>query len=186
MVPDGDPVIAVGSAANWPGKQWRPEYFVELVKRLTDQDGPLPDARIAVLAAEHERKQVQPLLDAIPADRMLDLVGTPLPVAAAALGRCAFFVGNDSGLMHMSAAMGTPTLGLFGPSRTSQYAPWGKLMATVRTLESYDEIISAPGYDHRTTGTVMDSLTVDMAEDAARALWARVTAVKAEPKRWQA
>jgi hypothetical protein len=32
----------------------------------------------------------------------------------------------------------------------------------------------------------MDSLTVDMAEDAARALWARVTAVKAEPKRWQA
>ncbi len=186
LVPDGDPVIAVGSAANWPGKQWRPEYFVELVKRLTDQDGPLPDARIAVLAAEHERKQVQPLLDAIPADRMLDLVGTPLPVAAAALGRCAFFVGNDSGLMHMSAAMGTPTLGLFGPSRTSQYAPWGKLMATVRTLESYDEIISAPGYDHRTTGTVMDSLTVDMAEDAARALWARVTAVKAEPKRWQA
>ncbi len=129
---------------------------------------------------------MQPLLDAIPADRMLDLVGTPLPVAAAALGRCEFFVGNDSGLMHMSAAMGTPTLGLFGPSRTSQYAPWGKLMATVRTLESYDEIISAPGYDHRTTGTVMDSLTVDMAEDAARALWARVTAVKAEPKRWQA
>jgi len=183
LVPDGGPVLAVGCAANWPGKQWRPEYFVELVNRLTGSEGPMPDARVAVIAAAQERGQAQPLLDAIPADRMLDLVGTSLPVAAAALRRCAFFIGNDSGLMHMSAAIGTPTLGLFGPSRTSQYAPWGELTATVRTVESYDEIISAPGYDHRTTGTVMGSLTVDMAEKAARTLWNRVVAAKAELKR---
>ncbi len=185
LVPEGGPVLAVAAAANWPGKQWRPEYFVELIERLTRPDGPLPEARVAVIAAAQEGKQVQPLLDAFPADRLLNLIGTTLPVAAAALRRCALFVGNDSGLMHMSAAMGTPTLGLFGPSRTEHYAPWGELTATVRTVKSYDEIISAPGYNRLTTGTLMDSLTVDMAEEAACALWARVAAAKAEMKRKQ-
>ena len=52
-------------------------------------------------------------------------------------------------------------------------------------MKSYDEIISAPGYNRLTTGTLMDSLTVDMAEEAACALWARVAAAKAEMKRKQ-
>lgn len=180
LVPDGGPVLAIAAAANWPGKQWRAEYFAELVARLTGPAGILPGARIAVLAAQQERSQVEPLLQAVPPERLLDLVGrTELPVAAACLRRCAFFVGNDSALMHMSAAMGTPTLGLFGPSRETHYAPWGDRAAWVRTALRYDEIVGAPGYDHRTTGTCMDSLTVDMAESAARDLWARVNG---EPK----
>ena len=71
LVPEGGPVLAVAAAANWPGKQWRPEYFVELIERLTRPDGPLPEARVAVIAAAQEGKQVQPLLDAFPADRLL-------------------------------------------------------------------------------------------------------------------
>jgi ADP-heptose:LPS heptosyltransferase len=39
------------------------------------------------------------------------------------------FVGNDSGLMHLSAAAGTPTLGLFGPTPASEYAPSGRCTA---------------------------------------------------------
>ncbi len=175
LIPEDGPVLAIAAAANWPGKQWRAEYFAVLVERLTGPGGILPGARVAVLAASGERPQVQPLLDAIPASRRLDLVGkTALPVAAAALRRCAFFVGNDSGLMHMAAAAGIPTLGLFGPSRTHHYAPWAALADAVRTAKSYDEIVGAPGYDHRTTGTLMDSLSVDMADQAARALWRRV------------
>ena len=76
--------------------------------------------------------------------------------------------------MHMAAASGTPTLGLFGPSHTTHYAPWGPGTAWVRTQKSYDEIVGAPGYNHRTTGTLMDSLTVDMAEAASRKLWAEI------------
>lgn len=175
LVPEGGPVIAVAAAANWPGKQWRPDYFAALVKRLTGPTGILPDARIAIFASAQERNQVTPLLDALPATQCLDMVGqTDLPIAAAALRRCSFFVGNDSGLMHMAAAVGIPTLGLFGPSRTTHYAPWGAQTAAVRTTKSYDELVSAPGYDHRTTGTLMDSLTVDMAENAAHALWHQV------------
>lgn len=186
LVPDGQPVLAVAAAANWPGKQWRPERFAELVARLTRPSGVLPHGRVAVLASAEELEQVRPLLKTIPTKRLLNLVGkTSLPVAAAALRRCALFIGNDSGLMHMSAAAGTPTLGLFGPSHTSHYAPWGDLTAYVRTSASYDEIVNAPGYDHRKTGTVMDSLSVDKAEAAACDLWARVQASTDQPKQRQ-
>ena len=175
LVPPGAPVLAMGPAANWRGKQWRAERFAELAGRLTAAAGPLPGARIAVLAAAHERAQAAPLLAAIPAGRCLDLVGrTDLLTAAAALRRCALFVGNDTGIMHIAAAAGTPTLGLFGPSLPTQYAPWGPRTAVVRTAKSYAEIVGAPDYDHRTTGTQMDSLGVDAAEAAARELWASI------------
>jgi ADP-heptose:LPS heptosyltransferase len=175
LIPDGGPVLAIAAAANWPGKQWRAANFADLVARLTGPDGILPGARVAVLAAAAERDQIEPLFAAIPAERLLDLVGrTGLPVAAAALRRCDLFVGNDSGLMHMAAAVGTPTLGLFGPSHTTHYAPWGPRAAWVRTAKPYAELVGGPGYDHRNTGTLMDSLSVDSVTRAARVLWQRV------------
>jgi ADP-heptose:LPS heptosyltransferase len=164
LIPDGGAVLAIGPAANWAGN-----------RRLTDKDGILPRGRIAVFAAKHERRQITPCLRALPKERTIDLVGrVELPVAAACLERCAFFVGNDSGLMHLAAAVGVPTLGLFGPSPERRYRPWGEKAAFVRTPESFEELISAPDYDHRTTGSLMGSLSVDAAEEGARGLWAKV------------
>ncbi|MCG8547362.1 MAG: glycosyltransferase family 9 protein [Alphaproteobacteria bacterium] len=174
LISDQEPVLAVGPAANWRGKQWRIDRFRELAERLTAPDGMLPGARIAVFAAGDERRQVTPMLDALPDDRLIDAVGRyDLPQIAAILRRCRFFVGNDSGLMHMAAAGGISTLGLFGPSREEHYAPWGTHTAWVRTPESYEELVGRPGYDHRTTDTLMDGLSVDRAEQAACELWQR-------------
>ena len=114
--------------------------------------------------------QALPLLAAIPAHRLIDLVGrVDLLTAAAALRRCALFIGNDTGLMHMAAAAGTPTLGLFGPSPIEKYAPWGSRTAVVRTAHP-PETMFGPGFNHLTTDTLMDSLSVEMAELAARRL----------------
>ncbi|MGH7029181.1 MAG: glycosyltransferase family 9 protein, partial [Stellaceae bacterium] len=57
LIAPGGPVLAVGPAANWRGKQWRAERFAELVLRLTASGGALQGARVAVLAAGHERQQ---------------------------------------------------------------------------------------------------------------------------------
>jgi ADP-heptose:LPS heptosyltransferase len=178
LVPSGAPVFALGPTANWRGKEWPIENFIALLIRLTGDRGPLAGARIAVLGAASERATAEPLLAAIDPARRLDLIGrADLLTSFAVLKRCALFIGNDSGLMHIAAAAGVPTLGLFGPSRETHYAPFGTLTAVVRTPEGFDALIDRPGYDHRTTATLMRSLSVDAVESAARALW-----VKAHPE----
>ncbi len=179
LISPGPPVLAIGPAANWPAKQWRAERFAELASRLTAAAGPLPGSRVAVLAAPHERELAGPLLAALPPGRRIDLVGrVDLLTAAVVLRRCAMFIGNDTGLMHIAAAAGTPTLGLFGPSPVAQYAPWGRQTAWVRSADR-PEAMFGPGFDHRTTGTLMDGLSVDAAEAAARRLWHSVESAAA-------
>ena len=127
-----------------------------------------------MLAAAHERQQAEPLIAAL-GPRALDLVGKiHLLTVAAVIKRCALFIGNDTGLMHLAAATGTPTLGFFGPSPIDQYAPWGPHTAVVATAIRPPELIP-PNFDRLTTDTLMDSLSVDMAEQGVRDLWARVT-----------
>jgi ADP-heptose:LPS heptosyltransferase len=174
LVPAGGPVLAIGPAANWNGKQWPAERFAEVAKALTGPGGPLAEARVAILAAGPERDQAQPVIDALPAARIIDLVGeVDLLTAAACLRRCRAFLGNDSGLMHLAAAAGIPTLGLFGPSHTTRYRPWGPKAAFLRTPESYDELIRrlvAPG---QVEGTLMDGLAVEPVLEAVEDLLRR-------------
>jgi ADP-heptose:LPS heptosyltransferase len=174
LVGPGEALLAIGPAANWRAKQWRAERFAELAQRLTAPGGLLAGARVAVMAAAHERAQAAPLLEALPASRRLDLVGgLDLLGLAAVLRRASLFIGNDSGLMHMAAAAGAPTLGLFGPSPAAEYAPWGERCAVVQTAIPRPRLFG-PGYHHLTTDTLMDSLSVDMAEAGAAELWRRI------------
>jgi lipopolysaccharide heptosyltransferase III len=179
LIAPGGPVLAIGPAANWRGKQWRGDRFAELAGRLTAIAGLLPGARVAVLAAGHERRQARPVLEAIPDDRRIDLVGRiDLLTAAAVLRRCALFVGNDTGLMHIAAACATPTLGLFGPSPSRQYAPWGPRADFVCSVDA-PATMFGPGFDHRTTDSLMDGLSIDAVEAAAGRLWSRVASAAA-------
>lgn len=179
LVPQGGPVLAIGPTANWIGKTWRAEHFLETVRRLTATDDPAaeaiaPGARVAVLGAGSERSLAQPIIDAIPAARCIDLVGkVDLLTAAGCLQRCALYIGNDSGLMHIAAASGVPTLGLFGPSRPERYAPWGPDSSWVQARETLEEMVARPGYDPNVTDTLMDSLNVDDVVAAATDLWRR-------------
>lgn len=159
------PILALGPTANWSGKIWPWERFEALARKLTAPDGLLPNARIVVLGGpgETERTIAAPLLEALRnhPGGVTDLLGQlSLPEAAAVLRRAALFVGNDSGLMHLSAAAGTPTLGLFGPTPADEYAPAGRAARAV---------IAADGS--------MEGLSVaQVAEAAGRLLPARLAA----------
>lgn len=172
LAPAGGPVIGIGPVTNWRAKTWRAERFVELINRLTGEGGLFPGARVAVFGGPDEREDAQPVLDAIPADRLIDLAGTvDLLTASACLKRCALYVGNDSAVMHLAAAADIPTVGLFGPSDDRHYAPWGFNSRVVRTPQGFDEIFP-PNFDHRNSDSLMDGLTVDQVEEAVRDLWA--------------
>lgn len=173
LIPDGPPVLAIGPTANWQAKQWRGQSFAELISRLTAPDGILPGARVAIFGRDDERPMALPVIESVPEARLLDLVGRiDLLTVSACMERASFYIGNDSGLMHLAAASGIPTLGLFGPSPAEQYAPWGPLCDHVQASLGFDEIFPED-FDHRNTDTLMDSLSIDQAEEAANLLWAR-------------
>jgi heptosyltransferase III len=168
---DGRKVLAIAPAANWGGKQWPHQCFAQLAQILTSPDGILAGARVAVLAAPSEAEVALCVLHSIPAERRIDLIGqVDLPTLGACLARSDLFVGNDSGLMHMAAASGCPTLGLFGPSSEIFYGPWGQNAISVRGPRSFEDICHAPDFDHRSTQCLMDDLTVDAVLAAATRL----------------
>ena len=173
LIGDG-PVLAVAPAANWPGKRWPADRFAELVTRMTGAGGVMANARVAVFAAPGEREQAAPVMAAIPSARRIDMTGgLDLGVVAAALGRARLFIGNDSGLMHIAAAMRVPTLGLFGPTSATVYAPWGEFTAVARTdlpRETLERIAAEKGFAYE---GLMDSLPLDRVEAAAAELFRR-------------
>ena len=169
LIPDGAPVLALGAAARWPGKTWPAENFSALALKLTADGAPMAGARIAVFAAPGEEHIARPVVDVLPADRRIDAIAKTTPLeAAAALSRCAFYIGNDSGLTHTAAATGIKTLGLFGPGYPALYRPWGEHAAFVSTPETAEELTGYAGYHPSAIReSLMRSLTVTAAYDAA-------------------
>jgi ADP-heptose:LPS heptosyltransferase len=173
LLPAGPRVLALAPTANWPAKTWPTERFAELARRLTAPGAPLAGAAVMVAGGPGEEPSARPVLEAVPADRRIDLLGQDLLTAGAALRRAALFVGNDSGPMHLAAAAGAPTLGLFGPTRDAHYAPWGPRSAVLRTTESVEQLTGAADFDPGAPRSLMGSLTVEAVEQAALALYRR-------------
>jgi len=172
LIRDHVPTLAVAPAANWIGKQWPPFAFA----RLMDQFLRRWSAKAAIFAAPHERASIQPVLDAIPQDKRIDLVGSlSLLEIAACLRQCRVFVGNDSGLMHMAAAVGTPTLGLFGPSDDQMYAPYcpreKPIHQVVRIPESREDLKKLPDFAFDAPRSFMDNLKPETVFQALEAMW---------------
>lgn len=158
---DRKAVLAIGPTANWGGKTWPIENFKQLVARLTSTDGLFPDAHVVVLGAPAEREIAASLIEELPESRRTLIFGNEsLLTVQACLEKVDAYIGNDSGLMHMAAASGTFTLGLFGPSRPENYAPYGLDTAYVCTDKSYDEII-ADGIDWSSQKCLMTDLSVE-------------------------
>ena len=171
LIPPGRRVLALGPISNWPAKTWPAARFAELATRLTAPGGALEGAAVAIAAMPHERAALAPVVAAVPKERLIDLThGGDLLDVYACFRRSSLFVGNDSGLMHMASAAGTPTLALFGPSDDRRYGPRGPKAAGVRTRESFRELIEAPGFDHRSSPSLMTSLAVDDVVAAAARL----------------
>jgi len=171
------PILAMAPAANWVGKTWPLERFSRVAIKLLGAEGPMRGGRLMVLGGGSERKTAQGLKDCVPRSRFIDLAGqVDLVTAFACLQRARLFIGNDSGTMHLAAAAGAPTLGLFGPSDERRYAPWGPKARVARGGRSLDDIRAIDPDLNQSVCHMMD-LSVDRVYEAARALLAET-----EPK----
>jgi ADP-heptose:LPS heptosyltransferase len=135
------PILALAPAANWVGKTWPLERFSRVAMQLLGPHGAMPDGRLMILGGPEDQNLGRDLKDVLPRNRFIDLAGrADLLTAFACLKRARLFIGNDSGTMHLAAAAGVPTLGLFGPSDERRYAPWGGATRVVRGPRSFEQI----------------------------------------------
>jgi len=170
LVGEGGPILAMGPAANWMGKAWPIDRFGRLAIELLDEGGPMAGGRLMILGGPEDVRYVEPLTKAMPRDRLIDLTGqVDLLTAYACLKRARLFVGNDSGLMHLAAAAGAPTVGLFGPSDDRLYAPWGEHVRTVRGPRSFQQFQAVDPGLNQAIGHMTD-LPVNAVVAAAREL----------------
>ncbi|ADJ29302.1 glycosyltransferase family 9 protein [Nitrosococcus watsonii] len=118
--------LALGPGANWLPKIWPASAFTALVNTVKNHfDG------VVLVGGLQDRERSQAISAHLPLP-YVDLCGnTDLLQVAAVLQQASIFVGNDSGLGHLAAAMNIPTLTLFGPGQPERYHPWGNRNAYV-------------------------------------------------------
>ena len=123
------PVVMFQPGARYWFKAWPAERFVELAKRLCAAT----DCRIVIGGSSQERELAAAIASGSGSEsRVINLAGrVPLRHYAAILKRCALFIGNDAGPMHIAAAVGTPVLALFGPSNPMEWGPRGRQVQTI-------------------------------------------------------
>lgn len=129
------PIIALAPIAHQPGKSWPADRWGLLVAMLMAEPR-FAGWRFMPVGGPGDRPPATPALETA-GERAIDFVGKgDILASAAAIDRAALFVGNDSGLMHVAAALGRPTLGLFGPTEWWLYGPWGPQTRTVASNET--------------------------------------------------
>jgi ADP-heptose:LPS heptosyltransferase len=163
------PILAMAPGANWVGKTWPLERFSETARRLLAPDGALAGGRLMVLGSAADAPLAR-RLKATAGRGFIDLAGkVDLVTAHACLKHARLFIGNDSGAMHLAAAAGCPTLGLFGPSDERLYAPWGPNGRTVRGVRTFEQIRASDPALNQAITHMMD-LPADRVVEAAKTL----------------
>lgn len=123
------PVIGVHVSGGRAIKQWPPERFADVARRLVDTLG----ATIVLTGAPSDRALVDQVKHALPADRVIDVARhLDLLTLAAVLERLDLLVTGDTGPMHLAVAVNTPVVAVFGPSDPARYAPRGPYDRVVR------------------------------------------------------
>ena len=127
--PEGARWIALQPGARWTNKRWPAELFGELAGQLASR---FADVRFAILGGDEEQTAGEIISRAAPG-RSLNLTGkTSLPEMVEWLRLCELMVTNDTGPMHVAAALGKPVVALFGPTEPRRTGPYGQLEHVVR------------------------------------------------------
>ena len=120
-VTPGTDWVAMNVSARWPTKRWPAESFAEVADRL-QQDG---YGAVVMIGGSEERADVVRVCGLMKAPA-IDLTGaTTVGLLPALLSKAAMLITNDSGPMHIAAAVGTPVVALFGPTSAVRTGPYG-------------------------------------------------------------
>ncbi len=120
---------AIHPGSGSPAKNWPTECFAQVARWLVQER----QLRVVLVAGPADAEVVSAVRGSLAEDEYSLAQDLPLPLLAGILGRCALYVGNDSGVSHLAAALGTPCVAVFGPTDPLLWAPRGRCVRIVRT-----------------------------------------------------
>jgi ADP-heptose:LPS heptosyltransferase len=110
-------VVAIHPGGSWPSKRWPPSRFVELAKRLI-----FSGRKVILLTGPGEESIVNEVRSAVPGAVVAPAMG--IRETASLIKSCGALVANDGGILHLSVALGLPTVGIFGPTEPEVWFPY--------------------------------------------------------------
>lgn len=154
------PAVALGPGSVGVSKRWT--YYPQAAKLLAERG-----LDVWVIGGPGEKAQAEEIV-AVGGPRVRDLTGTDLRNGVLAMAASSVAISNDSGLMHIAAAIGTPTMGIFGPTSPYLWAPLNGLAATVLTKTQLScqpcQRTVCTMNDHRCMRDIAASDVVDIAQ----------------------
>ena len=132
--------VAVHAGSGSTTKNWPIEHWQSILTALSGRD-------VLLVGGEADERQ----LAALAAHDAHTAVNLPLPHLAAVLERCELFIGHDSGISHIAAAVGTPCVLLFGPTNPDVWAPMNADVQVIRPATanlndtSVEQVLAAIG-----------------------------------------
>ncbi len=122
------PWVGMVPASRWATKNWPPEYFADVARRLANIG-----ARILLLGGRDEKPVCDAIERSLGAESgVVNYAGrTRLPELGGLMSNCDLVITVDSGPMHMAAAIGRPVLALFGPTEPTRTGPYGRSSQTL-------------------------------------------------------
>ncbi len=166
---DKGPVVALCPGAVGAGKAWPPAYYGALAANLTRSG-----VSVWVIGGPNE-KAIAREIEAAGGPGVRDLTGTDLRDAIIALAAADAVVSNDSGLMHVAAAIGTPTVAVFGPTSPWHWKPLNPIAAILEP--EHEDVARARARQkgnkavahHRTADVSVERVNAAVGEVLARA-----------------
>ena len=128
------PVIAIHPGSGSPRKNWSAENWAAVAQWLHQHH---PQSRVLLVGGEADAVPLAAMQAALADAEVLVAQHLPLPVLAAILERCRLFLGHDSGISHIAAAVETPCVLLFGPTDPAVWAPKNERVKVI-TADSGD------------------------------------------------
>ena len=162
-------LVGIHPGGNWVYKLWNPESFAQIADRLRENW----NAQILLFAGPNERElqaQVASLMHRHPICVQED----DLCQVAALIAACDFYIGNDTGPMHIAVAVGTPVIGIFGSTNHHRNGPYGEEHIVVHSGVELGcnpcHPGKRPGGCGKNSCAVIEAITVEQTFNAAEKL----------------
>jgi ADP-heptose:LPS heptosyltransferase len=154
-----EPLVALHPGAGSETKRWPLDRFIDLARYLTQAE----KKRLVIVEGPAEPGLAVQIEQELREDRLIVAKSLSLSMLAAIIAKAELFVGNDSGMAHLAAALGTSAIALFGPTLPKHWAPLGpdvRILWDTRDCEGCNS--------GNATHTCLENITVEAALQAVK------------------